>query len=116
MHKIHNYIHGNHTSFSSKELIIYDPSTGEECSKVVLSNSDDFESALNSSKKNCFDWANTTPLKRSRILSRYKNSFRNIQNLITHDARLTFYFLYISKDHFSNSLQFNNCFDSFIKS
>ena len=42
MNKIENYIHGKITSNSKKELSVFDPSTGEEISKVTLSNADDF--------------------------------------------------------------------------
>ena len=41
--------------------------------KVVLSSNDDFKKILDSSKKSQIEWAKTTPLKRSRILSNYKN-------------------------------------------
>ena len=51
----------------------FDPSTGEVSGKVVLSNNEDFEQCLISSKNSQNDWANTTPLKRSRILSKYKS-------------------------------------------
>ncbi len=72
MEKIHNYIDGVKTSISKKELDVEDPSTGEVISKVVLSSLDDFNNAINSSKKIQEEWSNTTPLKRSRILSNYK--------------------------------------------
>ena len=82
MKTIQNYIHGKHVSFSSNYQSIYDPSTGEEISKVILSDLEDFNSVLKSSKKNQIEWANTTPLKRSRIISKYKNLIENnIQEL-----------------------------------
>ena len=42
MKKIENYIHGKLVFNSTKEQSVYDPSTGEEISKVVLSDSNDF--------------------------------------------------------------------------
>ena len=43
MNKIGNYIHGKYVStLSTEELSVFDPSTGEECAKVVLSNYEDF--------------------------------------------------------------------------
>ena len=72
MKKIHNYVDGKSFSISKNELPVEDPSTGEEIAKVVLSSKEDFEKILNSSKKSQFEWAKTTPLKRSRILSNYK--------------------------------------------
>ncbi len=72
MKKILNYIHGKTSALSKNELAVEDPSTGEEIAKVILSSKEDFKSVLNSSKKSQLEWANTTPLKRSRILSNYK--------------------------------------------
>ena len=73
MHTIHNYIDGKPISISKKFLDVEDPSTGEIIAKVVLSNQEDFYKLIESSKKSQISWSNTTPLKRSRILSKYKN-------------------------------------------
>ncbi len=82
MKKIHNYVDGNSFSISKNELPVEDPSTGEEIAKVVLSSNDDFEKILDSSKKSQIEWAKTTPLKRSRILSNYKTLIeKNIDEL-----------------------------------
>ena len=72
MNKILNYIHGSSTAISKNELVVDDPSTGEKIATVVLSSKDDFKKVIESSKKSQIEWANTTPLKRSRILSNYK--------------------------------------------
>ena len=72
MNKIQNYINGKKISFSKRELNVEDPSTGESIAKVVLSSEKDFQLALDSSKNSQIEWSNTTPLKRSRILSNYK--------------------------------------------
>ena len=77
MKKIENYIDGKITSFSKNYLPVYDPSIGEEISEVVLSDMDDFKTAINSSKHAQLKWAEVTPLKRSRILSKYKNLIEN---------------------------------------
>lgn len=82
MKKIINYIDGNLTGLSSNEESVFDPSTGEEISKVILSNEQDFEKAIESSKNSQIEWAQTTPLKRSRIISQYKTLIENnIQEL-----------------------------------
>ncbi len=82
MKKIHNFVNGNLSSISKKELPINDPSTGEEIGKVVMSSIDDFKNVIESSKKSQLEWSNTTPLKRSRILSNYKNLIeKNINEL-----------------------------------
>ena len=82
MKKIQNYIHGKYQNLSERDLEVYDPSTGEVISKVVLSDKTDFNNTIESSKKSQLDWAKTTPLKRSRILSNYKNIIeKNIDEL-----------------------------------
>jgi malonate-semialdehyde dehydrogenase (acetylating)/methylmalonate-semialdehyde dehydrogenase len=63
-------------------LPVYDPSTGEKISEVTLSNDEDFKNAIISSKQSQIGWSQTTPLKRSRILSKYKDLIeKNIQEL-----------------------------------
>ena len=82
MNKIQNYINGKKISFSKRELNVEDPSTGESIAKVVLSSEKDFQLALDSSKNSQIEWSNTTPLKRSRILSNYKLLIeKNIEDL-----------------------------------
>ena len=74
MNKIGNYINGKHVATrSTEELPIYDPSTGESIARVGLSNSEDFADVINSSKNSFQAWSNFTPLKRSRILFKYKD-------------------------------------------
>jgi len=73
MKKIENYINGLNKSISTKLLSVEDPSTGEQIGNVVLSSKDDFNEAIKSAKKSQIEWSNTTPLKRSRILSKYKS-------------------------------------------
>ncbi len=73
MEIIQNYIHGKLVSKSKESIAVYDPSTGEQISKVIISNQDDFISVIDSAKKSQIEWSNITPLKRSRVLSKYKN-------------------------------------------
>ncbi|MDC0498514.1 CoA-acylating methylmalonate-semialdehyde dehydrogenase [Alphaproteobacteria bacterium] len=82
MKKIKNYINGNKESNSNNFLPVIDPSTGEQISEVLLSNKVDFQSAIKSSQ-NAFDsWSEITPLKRSRIISKYKEFIeKDIENL-----------------------------------
>ena len=72
MKKINNYIHGSITSSSDNFLPVYDPSKGEKINEVVLSNELDFENVISSSEKAFIEWSEVTPLKRSRIISKYK--------------------------------------------
>ena len=72
MKKIENYIDGKKISFSNEYLDVYDPSKGEKCAQVVMSNKDDFLKTIESSKSSQIAWSQVTPLKRSRIISNYK--------------------------------------------
>ncbi len=82
MKKIRNFINGNISNSSNKFINIYDPSTGEKSAEVVLSNSDDFNEIVLSSQNAFTEWSNVTPLKRSRIISKYKNLIeKNIDTL-----------------------------------
>ena len=74
---IKNYVDGKIQGYSDIKLKVYDPSKGEPCAEVALSNSKDFEEVIKSSVKSQKEWAKTTPLKRSRILSKYKNLLEN---------------------------------------
>ncbi len=79
---IKNYIHGKSISYSNKSLPVYDPSIGEKISDVVLSNEEDFTEIIKSSKKGFKIWSNYTPLKRSRVISNFKNKIeQNIDHL-----------------------------------
>ena len=84
MEVIQNYIDGKITSSSKETIDVYDPSTGEKISKVVMSDDKDFINLIKSSKSSQLEWANITPLKRSRIISKYKNLIeKNIDILAT---------------------------------
>ena len=60
MNIIKNYVNGKIIGISEDYLPVYDPSTGEEISKVILSKLEDFKKVIESSKKSQIDWANTT--------------------------------------------------------
>lgn len=82
MTKIENYISGNKVSISKITLPVMDPSTGEKKSEVVMSGKEDFELAVNSSSSAFENWYNFTPLKRSRVLSKYREFIeKDIENL-----------------------------------
>ncbi len=83
MKKINNYINGNEVS---SETINYgdviNPATGEKISDVPFSTKNDFDNVVNSAVNAFYKWSNTTPLKRSRILSKYKEIIeKNIEKL-----------------------------------
>ncbi len=82
MEIVANYINGKKVNNSNKTSDVFDPSTGEVKRKVVLSEQDDLEIAIKSAKESQLEWSKVTPLKRSRIISKYKNIIENnIENL-----------------------------------
>ncbi len=79
---IENFIHGKTVSYSNKTMPIFDPSKGEKISDVVMSNEKDFDEVIKSSLNGFRTWSKFTPLKRSRIISKFKNKIEeNIENL-----------------------------------
>ncbi len=88
MKKIENYVGGKiFSTKSSKYLPVDDPSTGEVIAEVVLSNKNDYDHVIESSINAFEKWSNVTPLKRSRILSKYKEyiekDLENIAKLVS---------------------------------
>ena len=82
MKLVSNYINGS-LQHNSKDLLdVIDPSTGERIAEVVLSNQKDFDKVVESSKSAFNNWSNFTPLKRSRIISKFKELIeKNIDEL-----------------------------------
>ena len=80
MKKITNYINGSFVSNSKESLPVYDPSSGEIISEVVNSDHLDFKNTISSSKKAFLEWSKVTPLKRSRILSKFKENIEKNTN------------------------------------
>ena len=82
MKTVKHYINGTSTASSQDYLPVIDPSNGEQVANVTLANSNDFNNLIKSSVKSQVEWSEVTPLKRSRILSKYKDILeKNIDNL-----------------------------------
>ena len=82
MKKIKNYINGSISSVSQKFLDIEDPSKGEKIGEVTLSSREDFHKVIESSQKAFLNWSEVTPLKRSRVISKYKEILeKNVEAL-----------------------------------
>ena len=82
MKKIKNYIDGSVSALSENYLDIDDPSKGEKIGEVTLSSKEDFNRVIASSQKAFLNWSEITPLKRSRIISKYKEILeKNIEEL-----------------------------------
>ena len=68
------------TSYS-EDLLTLDPSTGERIANSFI-NQKDFDNLVESSKSAFINWSNFTPLKRSRIISKFKELIeKNINEL-----------------------------------
>ena len=82
MNKVKNYINGLSVCDSNDFISVDDPSTGEKITEVVLSNENDLKNTIDSSEKGFENWSNYTPLKRSRVISKYKEYLeKDIDNL-----------------------------------
>ena len=82
MKKIKNFINGNIVSASDNYIPVYNPAKGEIIAEVVQSNNSDFNDCVNTSIKAFNEWSNVTPLKRSRIISKYKELLeKNVEDL-----------------------------------
>ena len=83
MKKIDNFYDGKIViGASGNYLKVDDPSTGEIIGEVTLSNENDFNNIVNSSVKAFNLWSQVTPLKRSRIIFKYKEIIeKDIENI-----------------------------------
>ena len=82
MKRLLNYINGEHIGSSSRSIEIVNPAKGETISQVILSNKNDFDHCIKSSLKLKMNGQNRTPLKRSRIIARFKELIeKNINSL-----------------------------------
>ena len=77
MEIVENFIDGKVLSFSKDLLPVINPATGDQIKSVINSGQKDFEEAVTSAIDSQKKWSKTTPLKRSRVLSSYKNILEN---------------------------------------
>ncbi len=82
MKKIKNYVNGSISGHSEIYQNIYDPSKGEIIGDVIISDHKDFEKTLESSKTGFEKWNEYTPLKRARVIFKYKEIIeKNLEEL-----------------------------------
>ena len=73
MQTIQNAIAGKLTqSISARTQPVYNPATGEATATLPLSTLDEINAAVASAKKAFPAWANTTPMKRARVMFKFK--------------------------------------------
>ena len=56
---------------SGRKSPVFNPATGEQSGELVLANTAQVGEAVAAAKKAAPDWANTTPLRRARILNKF---------------------------------------------
>ncbi|MDB4861414.1 CoA-acylating methylmalonate-semialdehyde dehydrogenase [Alphaproteobacteria bacterium] len=82
MKRVLNFINGKHVGSSSKVKQIINPAIGEAISEVILSNNEDFDLCIESSLKAQKEWSKQTPLKRSRVIAKFKELIeKNLNSL-----------------------------------
>ncbi|WP_027349257.1 CoA-acylating methylmalonate-semialdehyde dehydrogenase [Halotalea alkalilenta] len=73
MKRIQHYMDGHMTGLdSTRTAAVFNPSTGTQSAEVSLASKADTESAIHAAAKAFPGWAATSPLKRSRVLFKYK--------------------------------------------
>ncbi|WP_263081200.1 CoA-acylating methylmalonate-semialdehyde dehydrogenase [Endozoicomonas sp. Mp262] len=73
MEKVINYIDGHYVASESERAgAIYNPATGEQIREVALSTSGEAKKAIAAAKTAFPKWSATTPLRRSRVLFKFK--------------------------------------------
>lgn len=73
MQKIHNFINGEIVESKSQNFSpVYNPATGEVIAEAVQSSEEDIKQAVQSAKAAFPAWAAMTPLRRSRIMNRFR--------------------------------------------
>lgn len=72
-YQVPHFINGQTVSSNGRKLAIYNPSTGEMIGETAVADQLIVKQALDSSQKAFPGWSATTPLKRARILFKYKS-------------------------------------------
>ncbi|MFZ6843502.1 CoA-acylating methylmalonate-semialdehyde dehydrogenase [Undibacterium sp. RuTC16W] len=87
---IKHFINGVvHLSSGERQQEVFNPATGAVSAKVVLATMDDVNAAVAAAKAAAPAWAETAPLKRARVMFRFKELLdqhhKQIATLITHE-------------------------------
>ncbi|WP_416262237.1 CoA-acylating methylmalonate-semialdehyde dehydrogenase [Gibbsiella quercinecans] len=73
MKKIQHFIQGKYAAGSSQQTKpVYNPALGTQSGEVILADQGDIDAAVASAKAAFPAWANTTPLRRARVMFRFK--------------------------------------------
>jgi malonate-semialdehyde dehydrogenase (acetylating)/methylmalonate-semialdehyde dehydrogenase len=66
-----NYVNGQISAGGGRRQDVYNPSLGKVARQLVLSTPQDVDSAVAAARAAAPGWANTTPLRRARILNKF---------------------------------------------
>jgi len=73
MHVIENAVAGKrYVSSSTRRVPVYNPATGEQSAELPLSTMDELSAAVASAVKAQVAWGNTPPMKRARVMFKFK--------------------------------------------
>ena len=70
--QVHHFINGSHAAGKSGRVhAVYDPATGQQSGSVDLASLDEVREAVVAARVAFPEWADTTPLRRARVLNRF---------------------------------------------
>ncbi len=73
METVYNFINGKQVaSKGTKVWPIYNPATGEQIRQVVMSTAEEVNESIDVAHKAFPAWASTSPLRRARVLFKFK--------------------------------------------
>ena len=83
MKKVSHFINGKiYSDNKSRKSPIFNPAIGEQIAEVELASKTTVEKAIENSSQAFLKWSKTTPISRSRILSKYKDLLiKNMEEL-----------------------------------
>ena len=77
METVANFIHGECVTGSGQRVqAIFNPATGEQIRQVVMSTTQETEQAIAAAHDAFPGWARHSPLKRARVMFRFKKTWR----------------------------------------
>lgn len=79
-YQISHFINGQMVAAAGRKSDIFNPATGEVIGQVVMADKNIIEKAVASAKAAFPTWSSTTPLKRARILFKFKSLLEQNQN------------------------------------
>lgn len=82
MYQVAHFINGQSVTSKGRQLDLYNPATGTVAGTVCLADQTIIDQAIASAKAAFIDWSATTPLKRARVLFKFKALLeKNIEEL-----------------------------------